>query len=88
MLASHGACEVVDEKKAKKMTKEERFLLKKAEDEKKMEEKRIEHDEKRKEMLASLPAKLRSRLESQFISKSQRAAYEESKCIGLVFCNI
>lgn len=84
-MAASGACEVVDEKKAKKMTKQERFLLKKAEEEKKLEEKRIEHDEKRREMLSSLPAKLRSRLESRFLSKAQQAALEEGKTIPYCF---
>lgn len=78
-MAAAGACEVVDEKKAKKMSKQERFLLKKAEEEKKLEEKRIQHDELRREMIQSLPAKLRDRLEAKFLSKAQQAALEEGK---------
>lgn len=76
-MAASGDCEVVDEKKAKKMTKQERFLLKKAEDEKKLEETRIEHDEKRQVMLSNLPTKLRERLEAKFVSKSQKASLLE-----------
>lgn len=83
-MAASGACEVVDEKKAKRMTKHERFLLKKTEDEKVIDEQNIELDEKRRDMLSKLPSKLRARLEAKFISKAQREAYLEGKQLSFL----
>lgn len=77
VIAVSGACEVLDEKKAKQMTRDERLVLKKSEEEKAIDEENIELDKKRQVMLSKLPAKLRARLEAKFTSKTQKAAYEE-----------